>query len=65
MSSSSMMTYPLIYGWLSVETVLNALTNAHRAARHHHWAGCADALIAYADLVTEMREIKHRTASRA
>ena len=53
-------TYPLIYGWLSIETVLDAL-RARPPKQHVIITGrdAPDALIAYADLVTEMREIKH------
>ncbi|MGI8855843.1 MAG: cob(I)yrinic acid a,c-diamide adenosyltransferase [Thermomicrobiales bacterium] len=54
------LTYPLIYGWLPVETVLDALKT--RPPKQHviiTGRDAPDALIAYADLVTEMREIKH------
>lgn len=54
------LTYPLIYGWLPVETVLDAL-KARPPKQHVVITGrdAPDALIEYADLVTEMREIKH------
>ena len=34
-------------------------TETGRSAHHHHRTGCQDKLIALADLVTEMKEIKH------
>lgn len=54
------LTYPLIYGWLPVETVLEGL-RARPPKQHVIITGrdAPDALIAYADLVTEMREVKH------
>ncbi len=54
------LTYPLIYGWLPVETVLDAL-RARPLKQHVIITGrsAPDALMEYADLVTEMREIKH------
>ncbi len=54
------LTYPLIYGWLPVETVLEAL-RARPPKQHVIITGrdAPDALVEYADLVTEMREIKH------
>jgi cob(I)alamin adenosyltransferase len=54
------LTYPLIYGWLPIETVLAALKG--RPPKQHviiTGRDAPDALIDYADLVTEMREIKH------
>lgn len=54
------LTYPVIYGWLPIETVLAAL--AARPPKQHviiTGRDAPDALIADADLVTEMREIKH------
>jgi cob(I)alamin adenosyltransferase len=53
-------TYPLKYGWLSIEEVLNTLRQ--RDPNLHIVLTGRDApeeLIAFADLVTEMREIKH------
>lgn len=54
------LTYPLNYGWLPVESVLDTL-KARPAKQHVIITGreAPDALIAYADLVTEMREVKH------
>ncbi len=54
------LTYPLIYGWLPVETVLDAL-KARPPKQHVIITGrdAPDALIDHADLVTEMREVKH------
>ena len=53
-------TYPLKYGWLDTEEVLNTLRQ--RNPQMHVVITGRDApeeLIAYADLATEMREIKH------
>jgi len=53
-------TYPLKYGWLDLEEVLATLQQ--RDPQMHVIITGRDApeeLIAYADLVTEMREIKH------
>ena len=53
-------TYPLTYGWLSTAEVIDFLKQ--RPARTHVIITGRDApqeLIDYADLVTEMREIKH------
>lgn len=53
-------TYPLKYGWLAIEDVLTTLRQ--RDPRLHivmTGRDAPEALIAYADLVTEMREIKH------
>ena len=53
-------TYPLKYGWLDIEDVLNTLRQ--RDPKLHvviTGRDAPEALIAYADLVTEMREIKH------
>ncbi|HWQ28977.1 MAG TPA: cob(I)yrinic acid a,c-diamide adenosyltransferase [Dehalococcoidia bacterium] len=53
-------TYPLIYGWLSVEDVIETLR-----ARPEHVSviitgrDAPQALIDFADTVTEMREVKH------
>jgi len=54
------LTYPLVYGWLPVETVLDAL-KARPPKQHVIITGrdAPDALIDHADLVTEMREVKH------
>ena len=54
------LTYPLKYGWLSVEEVIAAL--ASRPAKVHvviTGRDAPDELIDFADLVTEMKEIKH------
>ena len=53
-------TYTLTYGWLDIEEVLTTLRSRHPAL-HVILTGrdAPDALIDYADLVTEMREIKH------
>ncbi len=53
-------TYPLTYGWIPVQEVIDALRQ--RPAGLHVVITGRDApqeLIDYADLVTEMREIKH------
>ena len=54
------MTYPLIYGWIPVEEVIAAL-KARPEGVHVIITGrdAPQELIDYADLVTEMREIKH------
>lgn len=54
------LTYPLIYGWLPLEEVLEVLRN--RPDGLHVVITGRDApqeLIDFADLVTEMREVKH------
>ncbi len=54
-------TYPLHYGWLETEAVI-AWLKAHKPPRLHlviTGRYAPEALIDYADLVTEMREIKH------
>jgi len=53
-------TYTLTYSWLDIEEVLTTLRNRNPAL-HVILTGrdAPDALIEYADLVTEMREIKH------
>ncbi len=54
-------TYPMVYGWLDTEEVIGWL-RAHKPPRLHLVITGRDAppaLIDYADLVTEMREIKH------
>lgn len=53
-------TYPLTYGWLPTDEIIDFLKT--RPARTHvviTGRDAPEALIAYADLVTEMREIKH------
>ncbi|GAF77511.1 unnamed protein product, partial [marine sediment metagenome] len=53
-------TYPLKYGWLPMEEVLETLRN--RPPGLHVVITGRDApqeLIDFADLVTEMREVKH------
>ena len=54
------LTYPLTYGWVPVQEVIDVLE--HRPEGLHVIITGRDApqeLIDYADLVTEMREIKH------
>ncbi|MBI2886564.1 MAG: cob(I)yrinic acid a,c-diamide adenosyltransferase [Chloroflexi bacterium] len=53
-------TYPISYGWIPVEEVIAAL--GERPAHQHviiTGRNASEALIEYADLVTEMREVKH------
>ena len=54
-------TYTLRYGWLETREVLDWLKNNKPPALHLIITGrdAPDALIEYADLVTEMREVKH------
>ncbi len=54
------LTYPIALGWLSVDTVIDALRNRPENV-HVIITGrkAPDRLIAFADLVTEMREVKH------
>jgi cob(I)alamin adenosyltransferase len=53
-------TYPLNYGWLDLEDVIETLRNRPRDL-HVVLTGrdAPQALIDFADLVTEMREVKH------
>lgn len=53
-------TYPLNYGWLDIQEVLTTLSQRD-PTMHIVMTGrdAPEALIDYADLVTEMREIKH------
>ncbi len=54
-------TYPLHFGWLDVDEVV-AWLRAHKPPMLHliiTGRYAPQALIAYADLVTEMREVKH------
>lgn len=54
------LTYPLTYGWIPIQEVINVLRQ--RPEGLHVLITGRDApeeLIDYADLVTEMREIKH------
>jgi len=54
-------TYPMIYGWLDPAEVITWLRE-HRPAMTHIVITGRDApepLVEFADLVTEMREIKH------
>jgi cob(I)alamin adenosyltransferase len=54
------MTYPLVYGWLDIDEVISVL--AARPNDVHVIITGRDApqkLVDYADLVTEMREVKH------
>ena len=54
-------TYPLHFGWLDVKEVIGWLQENKPSALHlvitGRYAPCE--LIEYADLVTEMRQIKH------
>ncbi len=53
-------TYPLAYGWIDVQSVIDVLKQ--RPEMMHviiTGRNAPDELIDYADLVTEMREIKH------
>lgn len=53
-------TYPLAYGWLPLEEVLDSLRN--RPPNVHvviTGRNAPEALMDFADLVTEMREVKH------
>jgi cob(I)alamin adenosyltransferase len=54
-------TYPLHYGWLDVHEVIEWLREHKPLMLHLVITGryAPDALIDFADLVTEMREIKH------
>jgi cob(I)alamin adenosyltransferase len=54
------MTYPLIYGWMPLEDVLLTLQNRPRDV-HVVITGrrCPPEIIALADTVTEMMQIKH------
>lgn len=54
------MTYPLTYGWLEIDDVLQTL-DARPKDTHVIITGrdAPQKLIDYADLVTEMREVKH------
>jgi cob(I)alamin adenosyltransferase len=54
-------TYPMRYGWLDTKEVIDWLKANKPAALHIIITGrdAPEALIEYADLVTEMREIKH------
>lgn len=54
-------TYPLHYGWLNVEEVIAWLRTHKPPMQHLVITGryAPEALIEYADLVTEMRLIKH------
>ena len=53
-------TYPLHYGWIPVEEVIEVLRNRppmqHVIITGRH---APEALVQYADLVTEMRVVKH------
>lgn len=53
-------TYPLTYGWLDIEEVLETLRGRPEGL-HIVMTGreAPQPLIEYADLVTEMREVKH------
>ncbi len=58
-------TYPLAYGWIDVDGVIDALRQRQKMM-HVIITGrdAPQALIDYADLVTEMREIKHPFAEQ-
>lgn len=53
-------TYPLTYGWLDIDEVIETL-RARPADLHVVMTGrdAPQVLVDYADLVTEMREVKH------
>jgi cob(I)alamin adenosyltransferase len=53
-------TYPMNYGWIEIDEVIETLRN-RPADLHVILTGrdAPQALIDYADLVTEMREVKH------
>jgi cob(I)alamin adenosyltransferase len=54
------LTYALHFGWIPMETVLQGLRDRHsRTFAVITGRSAPDALIEFADLVTEMREIKH------
>ena len=54
------LTYPMAYGWVPVEEVLQTL---RERPEHTHviitGRNAPEALVEFADLVTEMREVKH------
>ena len=53
-------TYVMSYGWLNPSEVIEWLKEqAADDAPDHHGRHAPEELVAYADLVTEMREIKH------
>ena len=54
-------TYPLTYGWLDIDEVLTWLIENKPPMMHLVITGrdAPEALMAYADLVTEMKMIKH------
>ena len=54
-------TYPLIYGWVELEAVIGWLRDQKPEMLHVVITGrdAPPALIAFADLVTEMRVVKH------
>jgi cob(I)alamin adenosyltransferase len=59
------LTYPIRYGWIDISDVLNVLKR--RPEMQHvviTGRGAPDELIEYADLVTEMRAIKHPYADQ-
>jgi cob(I)alamin adenosyltransferase len=59
-------TYPLHFGWLDTPAVLGWLAEHKPALQHVIITGryAPRALIDFADLVTEMREIKHPFAQQ-
>ena len=53
-------TYPLHYGWIPVEDVLETLrAKPHMLHVIITGRNAPEALVEFADLVTEMREVKH------
>lgn len=54
-------TYPMLYGWLDTKEVIDWLKANKPPSLHLIITGrdAPEALLEYADLVTEMREIKH------
>ena len=57
-------TYPMHYGWipgLNGRGIGGAPEPSRNAPRHHHHQGrnAPDALVEFADLVTEMNVVKH------
>ncbi|MHB1319287.1 MAG: cob(I)yrinic acid a,c-diamide adenosyltransferase, partial [Anaerolineae bacterium] len=58
-------TYPITYGWLPVGKVIDWLRRHRPADMDLVITGrdAASELVAYADLVTEMHEVKHPFAS--
>jgi cob(I)alamin adenosyltransferase len=59
-------TYPLHFGWLDTEAVIAWLAEHKPAMQHLIITGrhAPQALVDFADLVTEMREVKHPFAQQ-